>query len=219
MTFYNIIFGILFLASTREIVLALASQSPAQSIWEPVTLAILIFSDVIYTSHTMEELRRPYTVWMKLIDLAIFCVLTTALLSINPSNGNFLQVDASNVLPALTTHGCFWGLIATYWIMLMVWCWVGGIWSSPSIAQPSNTPRRMDKCFGAVVKHGRVACLIVYAFAAVYLSVYPLAVTWVGPLAFMTAFVAMVLTAAVIDKHVKFNAPVGATDTGMAGRA
>src|ERR1044071_10132656 len=87
MTFYNIIFGILFLGGVREIFVALTSEHGGGllAFWEASILTLLIFSDVVYTSHVLEELKYPYTVWMKLIDLTSFILLTAALLLFNPT--------------------------------------------------------------------------------------------------------------------------------------
>lgn len=116
MTFYNIIFGLLFLASVREVISELIF--PAGMFCEAVFLTLLIFSDVVYTSHVIEERKIFYNVFMKLIDLLNFLLLLAALCILNPSeeNHNLIQLD----LPTMPVW-IFWLIITVYWFFLIIW--------------------------------------------------------------------------------------------------
>lgn len=120
MTFYNIIYGILFFASVREVFKAGISTNGF--FWESAILAVIIFSDVIYTSHMIEEQKKPYNVWMKFIDLANFIIISCALLAINPEEHNL--IDQQMILPWLdesARHIAFWIFLLLYWLLLLLW--------------------------------------------------------------------------------------------------
>ena len=93
MTFYSMIFGILFLGAFREFLRSLNNESFAQ-ICESATLMLLIFSDVIYTSHVVQDRQRPYTVVMKYTDLGSFILLSLAVFALDPTQGNLFRVEA-----------------------------------------------------------------------------------------------------------------------------
>lgn len=133
MTFYNIIFGILFLGAVREILasLSLPSEQRTLAFWHAVILTLIIFSDVVYTSHVIEELKKPYKIWMKLLDLLNFIVLTLALISLDPSQNNVLQVSIEPILKSTiglpTPSWVFWLLLTVYWLLLGAWVREGEI--------------------------------------------------------------------------------------------
>ena len=116
MTFYNIIFGILFIAACRELVLLA---------WEPAWLTgacvvALIFNDVINTSHRVEEEKSKYTVEMKALDLMSFFVLWGALTALDPASENLelkLTFATEQRLLAITP----WPFMLLYWILLWRW--------------------------------------------------------------------------------------------------
>ena len=129
MTFYNIIFGILFLGACREILSALvqlsAEPSPFhQHLWMATTIALLIFNDAVYTSHLLEERRpggpRSYSLSMKLIDLVNFLLLGTAMVVLNPAK-NFLDVNATAIFGSANHEGLFWAILTLYWGMALAW--------------------------------------------------------------------------------------------------
>ena len=120
MTFYNIIFGILFLASFREVIYSL-NQPDSEHIFESLTLMLLIFSDVIYTSHVVEDREKRYTVGMKYTDLFNFLLLGFAVFALNPTKDNIYQVAATSGWTEGTWIAIFWALIVVYWIGLILW--------------------------------------------------------------------------------------------------
>lgn len=120
MTFYNIIFGILFLGALREVVRSLA-QPEHPGFWQAVTLSLLVFSDTVYTSEVIEEKQRPYSVWMKLTDLGNFVLLTFAILAIDPTAENMLQLDVRPFFGGRPLEPVFWSLLALYWLGLILW--------------------------------------------------------------------------------------------------
>lgn len=124
MTFYNIIYGILFVDAISVVVFSVSSGfSDPLLFWEACVASIIIFIDVVYTSHAIEDLRKPYSVWLKLIDLLNFLILGSALLALNPSALNLFQIEikwAAHVDRNWATV-VFWGLLSAYSVLLFLW--------------------------------------------------------------------------------------------------
>ena len=124
MTFYSIIFGILFVAACRQLLLF----PPAEpSFWMAATIATLIFNDVLYTSHTLETRGvKKYVLAMKFIDLGNFLLLGVALVVLNPGQ-NLIDADVSGWLTERPVS-FFWGLLFAYWMLSIVWNILGGLY-------------------------------------------------------------------------------------------
>lgn len=133
MTFYSIMFGILFIGSVQ-----LLFQSFFTSDWIGVSLAgilcVLIFNDTLYTSHTVENETRKYSVSLKRLDLLNFFILSIGLILISPRqnvfiSGSFFDLFTanSNALTgkwAFSYHNreaFFWLTIIVYTISAMIW--------------------------------------------------------------------------------------------------
>ena len=125
MTFYNVISAILFLGAFREVLLAVDGLSWSR-IWMSGCLATIVFNDMLSTSHWVETGPKiTYTWKLMLIDLLNFCLLSVALVAINPSNNLF---NASLVrLGTLLSEAVYWWLLASYWLFLMLWTKLGGL--------------------------------------------------------------------------------------------
>ena len=96
-------------------------QRDGPSFLEAATLCLLVFSDVIFTSHMIEELKKPYKVWMKMTDLFSFLLLTGAVLATDPSKDNLLEIDVGTLLPLVYREPVFWLLVAVYMFFLCLW--------------------------------------------------------------------------------------------------
>lgn len=218
MTFYNIIFGILFLGAVREIFVSLALP-PGQR-WlagcHAVILTLLIFSDVVYTSHAIEELRKGYGVGMKLLDLLNFIILTLALLTLNPTQNNMLQLSVESVyrdntwIPA--PHALFWFLITLYWIGLTLWVKEGKIlpessqFNVPSASSTPTNPWLISSAGRAratwfLVKRGRLLGFIILAFIALIAFLRPGWLFWLSPAACLLAIVYLVINGLILDLY------------------
>lgn len=134
MTFYNIIFGILFLAALREVLQAFFDRD-RDRFWMSAVLTLLICNDILYTSHCIEEKKLAYTISMKLADLLNFVLLSSGILMLSP-NGNLLGVQAlaagsGGASRSLREReGWFWLLICSYWLLCMFWNALGGAYAS-----------------------------------------------------------------------------------------
>ena len=128
-TFYQIIFGILFLAAFREFLRSVNDVNFAH-ICESTTLMLLVFSDVIYTSHVVEEKGRPYTLLMKFTDLGSFVLLSLAIFALDPTQHNLFQVQAGPRLQKFNWIAIFWLLIVLYWSLLIVWNYFGKMYAA-----------------------------------------------------------------------------------------
>jgi hypothetical protein len=89
MTFYNIIFGILFLGACQTVLIGWLTGGDTLLI---LFVTILIFNDVVNTSEVIERREFDYTIYMKLLDLVSFFALATALILLSGEK-NFLDVE------------------------------------------------------------------------------------------------------------------------------
>jgi RimJ/RimL family protein N-acetyltransferase len=128
MTFYNIIFGILFLGAFRVVIRSLASGPPDWKLFPlAAILSILIFSDTIYTSLVIEGHRTRYSIWMKLLDLTSFIILSFAIVVLDPTDKNIVSVDVQILLANVTgwmrcsREALFWLLLAAYTVSMITW--------------------------------------------------------------------------------------------------
>lgn len=125
MTFYSIIFGVLFLESANKAWHAILGQSHT-GLLQSITLMLLIASDVIYTSHVIEEKDRGYSFNMKLFDLLNFFLLGLALIALDPMGDMDFYDRHGNEGPpqhvgTQMNEPLFWGLVCIYWIVLILW--------------------------------------------------------------------------------------------------
>lgn len=135
MTFYNIIFGILFLCAIREVLQAWF-DGDRRRFWMAAVLTVLISNDILCTSHCIEERKLHYTIAMKLADLIDFILLTMAVLLISPG-GNLLGVQTNRACDDRVIAGReprFWSLLCGYWSLCMLWNGLGGTYAGDSFA-------------------------------------------------------------------------------------
>jgi hypothetical protein len=137
MTFYNIIFGILFLCAIREVLQAWFDGESVR-FWMSAALTLLISNDILFTSHLIEERHIPYTIAMKLTDLLDFVILSMGVLMLSP-RGNLLgvqaregQADADRLPCHIRREPAFWGLICAYWSVCLLWDILGGAYAGES---------------------------------------------------------------------------------------
>jgi RimJ/RimL family protein N-acetyltransferase len=129
MTFYHIIFGILFLAAFVQ-VLRSFNEPDLSHLSEAITLMLLIIADVIFTSHVLEEKKRPYSVRAKGIDLLSFVLLSIAIFALNPTKEGFFGVAAASRYDFLNGTAVFWCMVVLYWGLLVAWNVVEGVYRS-----------------------------------------------------------------------------------------
>lgn len=130
MTFYNIIFGILFMGACKEL-LDLLNKN-CQTIWIAATIAVIIFNDAVNTSEILESRSSvSYSTLMKLIDLISFVLLSLSLIALDPKENLFdVVVDLENNLHFLKPPWVLWVLLLTYWLFLILWNYLAGCFSS-----------------------------------------------------------------------------------------
>lgn len=121
MTFYNIIFGYLFIAACHKFILACASGS--SNAWVAAVLALMVINDTVHTSNYFEGVQaeqREYKLIMKWLDLVSFFVLGLAVISISPEDDDMrkLMVRKWNWIdyPSFT-----WFLLVIYWLVACAW--------------------------------------------------------------------------------------------------
>ena len=141
MTFYNIIFGILFLCAIREVLQAWF-DGDRRRFWMSAVLTVLISNDILYTSHCIEERKLAYTISMKLADLVDFILLALAVLLLSP-NGNLLGVQTNrrnDNSPLANREPHFWLLICAYWSLCMLWNFLGGAYTGDGFVWRRDIP-------------------------------------------------------------------------------
>jgi hypothetical protein len=99
MTFYNIIFGILFLNACQAVLASIGASAAgpwylAADPWFLAFVALLIFNDAVNTSEVIEERKVEYKIQMKLFDLVSFLLLSMAIISISRSTQVFGDANA-----------------------------------------------------------------------------------------------------------------------------
>lgn len=127
MTFYNIVFGLLFIGAFREVIFALAKGPDWPLFCLAATLSILVFSDTIYTSTVIESKKNRYSIKMQLLDLWSFILLSFAVVVLNPAKNDMFEVDVTAVLKTFVSNtgwspeALFWGLLTLYMLNLVYW--------------------------------------------------------------------------------------------------
>jgi len=117
MTFYSIIFGILFLGAVRELLVSIVEANVLKCLMA-LTLVLVVFNDTLYTSHYIEQERGIYTLEMKLLDLVNFLVLACSIFFLSPNDNIFYRLDTST---NYYNPGIFWGLLVIYWLFAGIW--------------------------------------------------------------------------------------------------
>ncbi len=130
MSFYQILFSVLFLAACREAFQTFPDINKAP-FKLAATVSLLIFNDILYTSHEIELDNIFYSIPMKIVDLFNFLILATAIILLNP-NDNILFVKRKEILSEKQRETWFWCLICAYWILALVWDLLGNIYSNES---------------------------------------------------------------------------------------
>ena len=118
MTFYNVLSALLFLGSLRVLLSALEGSHWADAMASGC-LTILIFNDMLSTSHSIETEDREYSMRMMLLDLVNFLLLAFATIVISPSK-NLFDISLPR-LAGLLGPGSFWLLLVFYWLLLIWW--------------------------------------------------------------------------------------------------
>ena len=120
MTFYSILFGVLFIGTMKEFAQSVLTGDALKIILS-VNLALIIFNDVLYTAHFISDRDGIYTVKMKILDLLNFFILGTAIVCISPNRNIFLAEADVAGLPSSVAPIYIWLLIAAYWGSALMW--------------------------------------------------------------------------------------------------
>lgn len=156
MTFYNIIFGILFLGACQAFLFSLNSETDTRLI---ALVALMIFNDAVNTAEAVEQRDFGYTIEMKLIDLASFLVLATSLILLSENTKNFLDVPIYPSLPEFIKHP------SVPPALLLAYCGLVAGWNrtSKDIRQRSEWPWHLIAAVSAIV----IALLVLVALRPV----------------------------------------------------
>ena len=118
MTFYSVLSALLFLGSLRVLLVAIDTLQWAD-LFAAGCLTVLVFNDLLSTSHAIECKGLKYTLPLMLYDLANFVLLALAMIVLNPSK-NLFDVDLPKIA-AWFGPSAFWLLLALYWAGLIAW--------------------------------------------------------------------------------------------------
>jgi hypothetical protein len=145
MTFYNIIFGILFLGACQAAVASIGTNLDG---WLLVLVAVLIFTDVVNTSEAVENRGVEYTIWMKLYDLVSFLLLGMSIILLSKSTKNFLlDTDVYQLLPEWLKYQ------VVPPVLLLAYCVIVALWTlnSPKLITPEQWPAPLRYGAGVAV--------------------------------------------------------------------
>jgi hypothetical protein len=89
--------------------------------WVAISIAVLVFNDVLNTSHVLEP-KEPsaYTAWMKILDLVSFFLLGAALLSLSPEAVDWKSTESETLKKYLVPTSA-WTFVAAYWCTSILW--------------------------------------------------------------------------------------------------
>jgi hypothetical protein len=132
MTFYSILYAILFLGSWREMIRALG-EGNWDNFWLAATLTMFIFNDVLYTSHFIEKEPGSYSIFMKISDVVSFLFLAIAILALNPIKTNIFEASPGKWFEDYPRVSVFWGVLSVYWINLILWNLFGAYFSGAHV--------------------------------------------------------------------------------------
>jgi hypothetical protein len=114
MTFYSILYSVLFISSFSNMLLIVISKREFLYAVISAIFCLVIINDIIYSSHQLDKDSEKYLLAMKFIDLLNFLVLSIGLILISPQNNIFVG--------NLSTAPSF--LISEYRIMF-IWLTIG----------------------------------------------------------------------------------------------
>jgi hypothetical protein len=120
MTFYSILYAILFLGSLREVIRAFG-EGNWDVFWMAAILTMFIFNDVLYTSHFIEKETGAYSLSMKISDLVNFIFFAIAILALYPDRDNVFEASPGEWFRHLPRKSVFWGAVSLYWFTLILW--------------------------------------------------------------------------------------------------
>ena len=125
MTFYNIIFGILFLGACQEVLVSVSTFADVSTRAETgflILVALAIFNDAVNTAEAIEARGVDYSIGMKLIDLLIFLTLSFALILLIGNEKSFFDVNVYDSIPGLLKHPSVPpALLLVYWLLVAAW--------------------------------------------------------------------------------------------------
>lgn len=180
MTFYNIIFGILFLGACQAVLISLASGTDT---WLITLVGLMIFNDAVNTAEVVEQRQFDYTIRMKLIDLGSFLILAASLILLSEDKKSFLDASVYSVLPKIIKHP------SVPPVLLLVYCGLVACWNweSKDIRKPREWPP-----FLIIAASVIVLALIVLAFLRPFRLEYSTAYALVVFIAMAGTFVYLV---------------------------
>jgi hypothetical protein len=122
MTFYNIIFGILFFAASKEVLRCVYSQEWIELVMA-LTIGVFIINDTVFVSEMIEQRGHPYKIKLKLIDVLCFMLLYAAIVMLYPEA---FDVKVSSPWSVQSRDLIFWILLMLYWMCIIWWNYESG---------------------------------------------------------------------------------------------
>ncbi len=118
MTYYNILFGLLFIGSFREVLHSLGTSN----IWAALLILAIVVNDMINVTDQFEQRGHgpKYSVWMKLIDFICFIAVALALICLDPEE-SFMKMDVVQKIPWHDQPWLPWAMLTLYWSLAVVW--------------------------------------------------------------------------------------------------
>src|SRR5438128_2454948 len=126
MTYYHILFGLIFVGALRELFYNVGFELPDEHfdfttnrLPEAAALTLLVLCDMMFTSNMIEERNKEYKWKLQLIDTANFFVLAGAILVIIQKPNEF--IERLNLFGWKPPIDGFWACIGSYFFFLAWW--------------------------------------------------------------------------------------------------
>lgn len=134
MTFYSIIYGLLFLGSTSAL-FTLFIEGKYEEFILAIILCLLIYCDTIYTSDFLERggNHQYYRRGMKFIDLFCFLIVSALIIIICPESTFMLSIDISKSSALFIT--ILESKLVWFFILLFIYCSLAIRWNEIALGQ------------------------------------------------------------------------------------
>ncbi|MBK9147136.1 MAG: hypothetical protein IPM12_04845 [Flavobacteriales bacterium] len=170
MTYYNILFGLLFIGAFREVLHSLGTSN----FWAALLILSIVVNDMINVTDQFEQRGHGpmYSVWMKLIDLICFMAVALALICLDPEE-SFMKMDVVRKIPWHDRPWLPWALLTLYWSLAVAW---------NALSKEYSFKRNGDR-YDLWIQIWSILFIVPFLFNTIWVAVY-------GPAPLTTKYVA-----------------------------
>lgn len=120
MTFYNIIFGLVFVMSFFTSISVLGAAKDRLLLFsESVLILLMSFNDIINTSDAVEHEKTDYPLSLKSLDALNFVFYMISIFAIQPDN-DISNINVTNLIPK-HDETVFWAIVMMIFLVGLLW--------------------------------------------------------------------------------------------------